>query len=199
MRCLVCGHVRTRLDPLPDTVCAECGTEYAAAVQQVAAGLIKPKPTPAQARVAARQRDSVRLGAGAIALLAGAGLVRGYLGRDVEAPIVGGPPKPDAVMSGAISPEREGGQSAAPGEQPLVVVYTTAWCKVCARTRSFLTRNGIRFDERDVERSPQAWREYKQYAGEGVPLIVIGDDVMRGHNERWLRSQLGPWLGRRNG
>ena len=154
-------------------------------------------PTLAQRTV--RQRDSVRLGAAAIALLAGAVLALWYMGRDDDVPAVARSSQPQAAMSGSIASDRPADQAGVPASQPVVVLYTTAWCKVCARTRRFLSSHGIRYAERDVERSPQAWHEYKQYPGEGVSLIVIGDNVMRGYNERWLKAQLGPWLGRRSG
>src|SRR5882672_1963377 len=33
MRCRKCGHVRNRLDPLPETQCADCGAPYPASEQ----------------------------------------------------------------------------------------------------------------------------------------------------------------------
>ena len=197
MRCLVCGYVRTRLDPLPDNVCPDCGTAYAVAQQQVQAGLLKPMPTLAQRTV--RQRNSVRLVAATIALLAGAVLALWYMGRGDDVPAVARSSQPPAAMSGSIASDGPADQAGSPAAQPLVVVYTTAWCKVCAKTRRFLSSRGIRYTERDVERSPQAWHEYKQYPGDGVPLVVIGAEVIRGYNEPWLMARLGPWLARRSG
>ena len=197
MRCLICGHVRTRLDPLPDTARPECGTPYAVAQQKVESGLVKPAPTPAQRVV--RKPDSVRLRAAGVVLLAGAVLAPWYLGREDPLPVGAREALRPAALSDSIPPDRLAEQPGAATAQPEVVVYMTTWCKVCARTRHYLSSRGIRFTERDVERSAQGWHEYRQYSGDGVPLVVIGDQVMRGYNERWLEARLGPWLRRRGG
>jgi len=187
MRCLLCGHVRTRLDPLPDTACPACGVDYAVAQQQVEAGLVRALPTEAQKVV--RKRSSVRFGVGGIVVLGGALAALWMLGRDDAVPLAV-EPSAHSTAPAVATPLQA---------QPAVLLYTAAWCKVCAHTKRYLSRNGIRYSEHDVERSAQAWREYKQYPGEGVPLIVIGDSATRGFNERWLKQRLGPWLGRPSG
>ena len=79
-------------------------------------------------------------------------------------------------------------------EQPQVTLYATAWCGYCASARQFFAANGIRYTEHDIEKSAESLAEHKRLGGNGVPLIVIGDSVVKGYNEDGLRSLLKPWL-----
>jgi glutaredoxin len=118
------------------------------------------------------------------------------LGRNDEMPVEVQRSQQSMAATGMPPQEPQPQQATSQQAQPVVVLYTTAWCNVCAKTKQYLSRHGIRYTEHDVERSPEAWREYKQYAGDGVPLIVIGETATRGFNERWIRDRLGPWLDR---
>lgn len=84
--------------------------------------------------------------------------------------------------------------AASQGEQPAVTLYATDWCGYCAATREFFAAKGIRYTELDIEKSSAARDEHRRLGGNGVPLIVIGDDVVHGYNEATLRSLLKPWL-----
>lgn len=81
-------------------------------------------------------------------------------------------------------------------EQPAVTLYATSWCGYCAATRQFFAEYGIQYTERDIEQSSAAAEEHRRLGGNGVPLIVIGDELVNGYNEAELRSQLKPWLKR---
>jgi glutaredoxin len=183
MRCLICGHVRTRLDPLPDTGCPACGTSYASAQRQLEAGLIRPAVTePAKA-----SRHGLGAGIAAIIVLSGVVVAFFLLNRAYDGP-----------SSAPVASQQELSTAMPAAAQPQVVLYTTSWCAVCAKARTYLKRHGIRYTDFDVERDPAAYRAYRGYRGDGVPLIVIGDSSMRGFDERWLRKRLGPWLDRRS-
>lgn len=78
--------------------------------------------------------------------------------------------------------------------QPAVVLYATEWCGYCKATRAFFAANGIRYTEYDIEKSATALSEHRKLGGHGVPLIVVGDEVIKGYNEQTLRQLLGPWL-----
>lgn len=45
--------------------------------------------------------------------------------------------------------------------------------------------------EKDIEKSSSAHREYKRLGGNGVPLIVFGNKVVKGFSEGRLRQLLG--------
>ncbi len=78
--------------------------------------------------------------------------------------------------------------------QPAVVLYGTEWCGYCAATREFFAQNGIQYTELDIEKSSQGYDEHKRLGGNGVPLVVIGDEVIHGYNEASMRVLLKPWL-----
>jgi glutaredoxin len=79
-------------------------------------------------------------------------------------------------------------------EQPMITLYSTEWCGYCAATRKFFDANGIRFEELDIEKTTAGYEGHKKLGGRGVPLIVVGDNVIRGYDEAALRDSLHPWL-----
>ena len=85
-------------------------------------------------------------------------------------------------------------QTARPAEQPEVTLYATEWCGYCTATRRFFADNGIHYIEKDIEKSDAAGKQHRALGGHGVPLVVVGDDIIHGFNEAQLRSLLKPWL-----
>ena len=73
-------------------------------------------------------------------------------------------------------------------------LYATEWCGYCKMTRAFFAANGIRYTEYDIEKSSEALKQHRKLGGNGVPLIVVGDDVIKGWNEGALRQLLQPWI-----
>ena len=65
-----------------------------------------------------------------------------------------------------------------------VVMYSTSWCGYCRQARRYFKSKGIKFIERDIERSRLAKRAYDRLGGNGVPLIVVGDNTMSGFSKR---------------
>ena len=63
-----------------------------------------------------------------------------------------------------------------------VILYSTAWCGYCTKTRHFLNDNNIPFSEYDIERSDKGSRDYKRYHGRGVPLMVVNGSIIHGYN-----------------
>jgi mycoredoxin len=56
-----------------------------------------------------------------------------------------------------------------------LTVYSTTWCGPCKRLKAQLTREGISFDEIDIERNPSA-AEFVMSVNNGnqtVPTVVI--------------------------
>lgn len=78
--------------------------------------------------------------------------------------------------------------------QPAVTLYSTEWCGYCTATRQFFIANGIQYVELDIEKTTEGYEGHKKLGGRGVPLITVGDDVIRGYNERALRTTLRAWL-----
>ena len=65
-----------------------------------------------------------------------------------------------------------------------VVMYSTAWCGYCRQARRYFKSKGIQYVERDIERSRLAKRAYDRLGGNGVPLIVVGENKMSGFSVR---------------
>lgn len=63
---------------------------------------------------------------------------------------------------------------------PKIVMYATKTCGYCAKARAYFTERGVPWEERDIETSAQAAREFKSLGGVGTPLILIGDERLVG-------------------
>lgn len=48
--------------------------------------------------------------------------------------------------------------------------------------------------ELDVEETTAGYEGHRRLGGNGVPLVVVGEKVIRGFNEAELRTSLKPWL-----
>ena len=71
-----------------------------------------------------------------------------------------------------------------------VVMYSTSWCPYCRKARRFFRQANIPYTEYDVEKSARAYEEYQRISGRGVPVIVIGDQVIQGFNKPAIKSAL---------
>ncbi|MEU4699457.1 mycoredoxin [Nonomuraea dietziae] len=62
-----------------------------------------------------------------------------------------------------------------------LTVYSTTWCGPCKRLKSQLTREGISYDEVDIERNPAA-AEFVMSVNNGnqtVPTVVVDSPTGR--------------------
>lgn len=72
-----------------------------------------------------------------------------------------------------------------------VVVYTTPTCPYCYQAKEFLTRQGVRFVEKNVAADGQAAAEMVRVSGQqGVPVIRVDDQVVVGFDQPRLRHIL---------
>lgn len=61
-----------------------------------------------------------------------------------------------------------------------VLMYGADWCGYCKQARSYFTSHGVPFSEYDVEKDAAAGREFKRLGGNGVPLILVGEQRLQG-------------------
>ena len=61
-----------------------------------------------------------------------------------------------------------------------ITMFSTSWCPHCKRAKSYFAQKGVSFREVDIEASDSGRREFEQYGGSGVPLIIVGERRMRG-------------------
>lgn len=71
-----------------------------------------------------------------------------------------------------------------------VTVFSTAWCGYCKKTTHFLKTHDIPFEERDIEASSAARDAFDQLGGSGVPLVLVGEQVVHGYSLSKLRAAL---------
>ncbi|HYG54165.1 MAG TPA: glutaredoxin family protein [Burkholderiales bacterium] len=74
--------------------------------------------------------------------------------------------------------------------QPQVRMFATDWCPYCAKARQYFARNGIRYTELDIEKSPAAKAEYDRLGGRGVPVIFVGNERINGFREETIARLL---------
>jgi glutaredoxin len=84
-----------------------------------------------------------------------------------------------SLMSGAAAKS----EYAQRGE---VVLYATRWCGYCKATRDLLTREGIAYREFDIENSAEGAKLYRAIGGRGVPVLEVGNQIIRGYNEKQI-------------
>ena len=71
-----------------------------------------------------------------------------------------------------------------------VVLYTTKQCGYCAKARRHLDRRGIPYVDQDINVSQAAYRQFKKLGGRGMPVIVVGSEVMHGFGAQRLDRML---------
>jgi glutaredoxin len=167
--CPKCNYVRKPTDEAPEWQCPSCQIAYVKASSD-SSNAAHARITP----IAIRQTPSSgNIKWIVIAVVLGAGLW---------------------IIKPAHHHHKAHVMSAAAAAQPAVILYGTTWCGYCAAARTFFKENDIKFTDMDVESSSQAYEEHKKLGGNGVPLIVIGDEVINGYSEEHMRQLLGPWL-----
>lgn len=72
-----------------------------------------------------------------------------------------------------------------------ITLYTTPTCVFCPAIKKLLQAEQVDYQEVDVSESEQALEEMKQASGQmGVPVTVIGDEVVVGFNKKKLKKAL---------
>jgi len=71
-----------------------------------------------------------------------------------------------------------------------VIIYTTARCIYCKQLRQFLNSQKIPYTERDVEFSISGIMGFWALKGRGVPITVIGPEVIYGFDLETTREYL---------
>ena len=77
-----------------------------------------------------------------------------------------------------------------PKATPQVVMYSTKTCPYCVKARDWFSSRGIRWDERDIESSDVAHKEWESLGGVGTPLILINGKPYNGFSESTIATAL---------
>ena len=63
-----------------------------------------------------------------------------------------------------------------------VVLYATQWCGYCQKARELMAKHNIVYFEYDIEKSSEGRAQYDRLGGKGVPVLLIGEEVVMGYN-----------------
>jgi glutaredoxin len=73
-----------------------------------------------------------------------------------------------------------------------VIIYTAEWCGYCKSAKAYFDELGIEYSEYDIEKSRQAYLDYKSQGGAGLPLILVGDQKMTGFSRAGFQRLYSP-------
>jgi glutaredoxin 3 len=72
-----------------------------------------------------------------------------------------------------------------------IVVYSTPTCPYCKRVKDYLTQKKVAFTDYNVAEDREKAKEMIQKTKQmGVPVVVVGDDIVIGFNQAKLDSLL---------
>ena len=73
-----------------------------------------------------------------------------------------------------------------------VQIFSTPTCVYCAHAKEFFKNHGIEYVEYNVGEDMEKRQEMIERSGQmGVPVILVGDEVIVGFNEPRLANLLG--------
>ena len=73
-----------------------------------------------------------------------------------------------------------------------VIVYSTATCPYCKKTKEFLEENNIDFENIDVGQNQQAAIEMVEKSRQmGVPVTDVDGEIIIGYDKPGLKKALG--------
>ena len=74
-------------------------------------------------------------------------------------------------------------------------VYSTPTCPWCVKVKEFLKENKIEFEDFNVAEDQEAAKEMVEKSGQmGVPVTIIGEEIIIGFNEEKLKNAVLPIL-----
>ncbi len=63
-----------------------------------------------------------------------------------------------------------------------VILYATDWCGYCRKARELMEKHNISYFEYDIEKSEEGRKQHKALGGNGVPVLLIDGEVVKGYN-----------------
>lgn len=72
------------------------------------------------------------------------------------------------------------------------IVYTSTNCSHCKQVKSYLTEQGVAFEERNIETNEDYAQEVWDMGVRAVPLTLIGDARIAGMNKTQFAKVLNP-------
>lgn len=76
-------------------------------------------------------------------------------------------------------------------QKQIVEIYSTPTCHFCHMAKDWFTEKGVKFVDYDVSADIEKRRHIMEVTGQmGVPVIIIGSDVIIGFNQTKLEELL---------
>ena len=76
--------------------------------------------------------------------------------------------------------------------QKRVLIYSTPTCHFCHMAKDFFDENGVKYENYDVSIDMARRKEMMEKSGQmGVPVIVIGDEMVIGFDEDRIKEKMG--------
>lgn len=73
-----------------------------------------------------------------------------------------------------------------------VTIYTTPTCHFCQMSKEFFKENNVAYTEHNVAADMEKRQEMIEKSGQmGVPVILIGDEMIIGFDKKRISSALG--------
>ncbi|HSX37161.1 MAG TPA: glutaredoxin domain-containing protein [Patescibacteria group bacterium] len=72
-----------------------------------------------------------------------------------------------------------------------VTVYSATWCAFCHAAKQYFDKLGVKYEDKDVETSPQNGMEALTKSGQrGIPVLDIGGDIIIGFDRPRIDAAL---------
>ncbi len=79
-----------------------------------------------------------------------------------------------------------------PNTTPAVIIYSTPSCHFCHMAKEFFKANNVAYTEHDVAGDAEKRKEMIEKSGQmGVPVIIIGNELIVGFNKSLISKLLG--------
>lgn len=72
-----------------------------------------------------------------------------------------------------------------------VILYSSPTCGYCQQAKMFLRENGVDYIDKDVSVDRTAQAELQTMGAMGVPVIVVGKEIIRGFDKARLEVLFG--------
>lgn len=73
-----------------------------------------------------------------------------------------------------------------------IIIYSATWCAYCHAAKSYLTKKGIGFEDRDVEAKDEWMKEAVNKSGQtGIPVLDINGEIIVGFDRPKIDAALG--------
>jgi glutaredoxin-like YruB-family protein len=73
-----------------------------------------------------------------------------------------------------------------------VIIYSADWCAFCRAAKDYLAKQGVGYEERNVEQNMQYANESVQKSGQmGIPVLDIDGKIIIGFDRPRIDAALG--------